>query len=174
MNVERLSRYIDTTWDHADATVYTQAYVDVSTLAQAQLKQLGINIKDQVAPYAQYISTTYQGQYEGMGHSPRAIAYWLDYITERFTMKPKRGRINLSYVNDPTLEGLMDKQRGQFKQEERLQTVKQIEELVAEEQYEIYFSTDTRTYFWDSDIENYRPTAWFPYTHVMKTWRSKA
>ena len=55
-----------------------------------------------------------------------------------------------------------------------LQTVKQIEELVAEEQYEIYFSTDTRTYFWDKDIENYRPTAWFPYTHLMKTWRGKA
>jgi hypothetical protein len=47
----------------------------------------------------------------------------------------------------------------------------QIEEHVAEEQYEIYFSTDTRTYFWDEKIENYRPTAWFPYTHVMKTWR---
>jgi peptide/nickel transport system substrate-binding protein len=165
---------IDTTWDHADAAIYTQAYVDTATLAQGHLKEIGINVKDQVAPYAQYISTTYQGQYEGMGHSPRAVAYWLDYITERFTMKPKRGRINLSYVNDPKLEDLMDKQRAQFKMEERLQTVKQIEELVAEEQYEIYFSTDTRSYFWDSDIQNYRPTAWFPYTHVMKAWRDKA
>ncbi len=162
---------IDTTWDHADAQIYTQAYVDTSTLAQADLKQIGLNIEDRTAPYPQYISTTYQGQYEGMGHSPRAVAYWLDYITERFTMKPQRGRINLSYVNDPALETLMDKQRGQFVEEERLQTVAQIEEHVAEEQYEIYFSTDTRTYFWDEKIENYRPTAWFPYTHVMKTWR---
>jgi len=165
---------IDTTWDHADAAIYTQAYVDVATLSQAQLKEIGINIKDQVAPYAQYISTTYQGQYEGMGHSPRAIPYWLDFVTERFTMKPQRGRINLSYVNDPKLEALLDKQRGQYKLEERLQTVKQIEELVAEEQYEIFFSTDTRTYFWDKDIMNYRPTAWFPYTHLMKAWRDKA
>ncbi len=86
-------------------------------------------------------------------------------------MKPQRGRINLSYVKDDALEVLMDKQRGQFKLEERLQTVKQIEEHVAEEQYEIYYSTDTRTYFWDPNIENYRPTAWFPYTHLMKTWR---
>ncbi|MEX0781053.1 MAG: ABC transporter substrate-binding protein [Dehalococcoidia bacterium] len=162
---------IDTTWDHADAAIYTQAYVDTSTLAQADLKEIGINIEDRSAPYPQYISTTYQGQYEGMGHSPRAVAYWLDYITERFTMKPARGRINLSYVNDPALETLMDKQRGQFNAEERLVTIKQIEEHVAEEQYEIYFSTDTRTYFWDEKIENYRPTAWFPYTHVMKTWR---
>lgn len=165
---------IDTTWDRADAAVYTQAYVDTATLAQAQLSQIGINIKDQQAPYSQYVSTTYQGQYEGMGHSPRAVAYWLDYVTERFTMKPKRGRINLSYVNDPKLEDLMDKQRGQFNQQERIQTIKQIEELVAEEQYEIYFSTDTRTYFWDPNIANYRPTAWFPYTHLMKAWRDTA
>ena len=165
---------ISTTWDHADAAVYTQAYVDTATLIQGQLKDVGINIKDQQAPYAQYISTTYQGQYEGMGHSPRAVAYWLDYVTERFTQKPKRGRINLSYVNDPKLEDLMDKQRGQFNQQERFQTIKQIEDLVAEEQYEIYFSTDTRTFFWDNDIQNYRPTAWFPYTHIMKTWRDKA
>lgn len=162
---------IETTWSHADVTAYGQEYLDTATLVQAQLKEIGINITDNTQPYANYISTTYQGNYEGMGHSPRAIAYWLDYVTERFTMKPKRGRINLSYVTDPKLEELMDKQRGQFKMEERLQTVKQIEELVAEEQYEIYFSTDTRTYFWDSNIENYRPTAWFPYTHVMKTWR---
>jgi peptide/nickel transport system substrate-binding protein len=165
---------IETTWDHADAVIYTQAYVDTATLAQSQLKEIGINIKDQSAPYAQYISTTYQGQYEGMGHSPRAVPYWLDFVTERFTMKPARGRINLSYVNDTNLEALLDKQRAQFKLEERLQTVKQIEELVAEEQYEIFFSTDTRTYFWDKPIQNYRPTAWFPYTHLMKTWRDKA
>ena len=65
----------------------------------------------------------------------------------------------------------MDKQRGQFDFEERIETIRQIEEHVAEEQYEIFFSTDTRTYFWDAPIRNYRPTAWFPYTHVMKTWR---
>jgi ABC-type transport system substrate-binding protein len=166
---------IDTTWSHADVTAYGQAYLDTATLTQAQLKDIGFNIKDNNQPYTtQYLTTTYQGNYDGMGHSPRAIAYWLDYITERFTMKPKRGRINLSWVTDPDLETLMDKQRSQFKMEERLVTIKQIEEHVAEEQYEIYFSTDTRTYFWNNDIQNYRPTVWFPYTHIMKTWRDKA
>lgn len=165
---------ISTTWSHADVTAYGQEYLDTATLAQAQLKAIGINITDNTQPYANYISTTYQGNYEGMGHSPRAVAYWLDFVTERFTQKPKRGRINLSYVTDSKLEDLMDKQRAQFKLEERLQTVKQIEEHVAEEQYEIYFSTDTRTYFWNPDIQNYRPTAWFPYTHLMKSWRDKA
>ncbi len=165
---------IDAQWSHADVTAYGQEYLDTATLVQNQLKQIGINLTDNTQPYAQYISTTYQGNYEGVGHSPRAVAYWLDYVTERFTMKPKRGRINLSYVNDPALEVLMDKQRAQFNMTERLQTVKQIEELVAEQQYEIYFRTDTRTYFWNPDIQNYRPTVWFPYTHIMKAWRDSA
>jgi peptide/nickel transport system substrate-binding protein len=166
---------IETTWDRADAAVYTQAYVDTATLAQAQLRQIGINITDQQAPYAQYISTTYQGQYEGMGHSPRAVFYFLDYLSERLSFKDgKRARINLSYVNNPALEALLDKQRSDFNIETRLQTIKEIESLCAEEQYEIYFSTDTRTYFWDPDIRNHRPTAWFPYTHMMKAWRKRA
>ena len=166
---------IDTTWSHADITAYGQEYLDVATLSQNQLKQIGINITDNTQAYATaYLPTTYQGNYEGMGHSPRAISSFLDFVTEQFTMKPKRGRINLSYVNDPKLEDLMDKQRGQLKLEERLQTVKQIEELVAEEQYQIYFNTDTRTYFWNPDLQNFRPTVWFPYTHLMKAWRDKA
>jgi ABC-type transport system substrate-binding protein len=167
---------INTTWDHADAAVYTQAYVDTSTLAQAQLKEIGITIEDRQAPYAQYISTTYQGQYEGLGHSPRAVPYWMDYLTERLYWDTAKGpagraRINLSYVQNPQLNQLLDKQRGQFDVNERKATIKEIESICAEEQYEIYFSTDTRTYFWDPKVTNYRPTSWFPYTHLMKTWK---
>lgn len=167
---------INTTWDHADAAVYTQAYVDTATLAQAQLKEIGLNIQDRQAPYAQYISTTYQGQYEGMGHSPRAVPYWIDYLTERLYWDTARGpagraRINLSYVQNPQLNQLLDKQRGQFNVNERKATIREIETICAEEQYEIYFSTDTRTYFWDPKVTNYRPTAFFPYTHLMKTWK---
>ncbi len=163
---------IDTTWDHADASVYTQAYTDVSTLTIAQFKEIGVSVKDQQAPYAQYISTTYQGQYEGMGHSPRAIPVYLDYLSERYSFAGgQRARINLSYVNDPALEALLTKQRGQFNQTERLQTIKDIESMTAEQQWEIYFSTDTRTFFWDQSVQNYRPHAWFPYSHFMWVWK---
>ncbi len=60
---------IETTWTHADAAVYTQAYVDTSTLAQAQLKEIGFTIQDKIQPYPQYISTTYQGHTGSMGVS---------------------------------------------------------------------------------------------------------
>ncbi len=161
-------------WNHADASVYTQAYVDTASLTQAGWKKdLGANITDKQQPYSQYISTTYQGNYEGVGHSPRAVPYYLDHLYEQFFMGPNntRARINLSYVNDATLNDLLQKQRGQFDLNERKGTFKQIEDLLADQQYQIYWSTDTRTYFWNPDIENYRPTAFFPYTHLMKTWR---
>lgn len=162
-------------WWHADAAVYTQAYVDTATLTQAQWKEIGVNVIDRQQPYAQYISTTYQGQYEGVGHSPRAVPYYMDYLTERLYMEPggKRARINLSYVNNTQLNSLLDKQRAEFDINERKKLIREIETICAEEQYEIYFSTDTRSYFWDPAIENYRPTAWFPYTHVMKAWRER-
>ncbi|HLZ71881.1 MAG TPA: ABC transporter substrate-binding protein [Dehalococcoidia bacterium] len=161
-------------WNHADASVYTQAYVDTSSLTQAQWKKdLGITVNDKQQPYSQYISTTYQGNYEGVGHSPRAVPYFLDHLYEQFFMSAdgKRARINLSYVNDQTLNDLLQKQRGQFDLNERKKTFTQIEDLLADQQYQIYWSTDTRTYFWNPDIENYRPTAFFPYTHLMKTWK---
>jgi peptide/nickel transport system substrate-binding protein len=161
-------------WHHADAAVYTQAYVDISTLTQAQWKEVGINVTDRQAPYAQYISTTYQGQYEGIGHSPRAAPYYIDTLSDRFFWGPTgRARINLSYINNPQLNQLLDRQRGQYNENERKATIKQIEDLLSEEQYEIYYSTDTRTYFWDPTVINYRPTAFFPYTHLMKSWRDR-
>jgi ABC-type transport system substrate-binding protein len=141
-------------WSHADAAIYTQAYVDTATLTQSQWKDIGVTVKDVQQPYAQYISTTYQGDYQGVGHSPRAVPYWIDYLTERLTMKPKRGRINLSYVSNPALDDLLDKQRAEFDVNARKKLITQIEDICAEEQYEIYFSTDTRTYFWNPDIQN--------------------
>ena len=69
---------------------------------------------------------------------------------------------------------MLDKQRGQFDLKERLVTLHEVEALIAEEQYEVYFSTDTRTYFWNADIQNYRPTTFFPQTHLMKAWRDSA
>jgi peptide/nickel transport system substrate-binding protein len=42
---------LDFTWSHADAAVYTQAYVDTSTLTQAQWKDIGVTVKDNQQPY---------------------------------------------------------------------------------------------------------------------------
>ncbi len=161
-------------WSHADASVYTQAYVDTASLTQAGWKKdLGVTVNDIQQPYSQYISTTYQGNYEGAGHSPRAIPYWLDFVTDAYYWggSTGRARINLSYINDPQLNALIDKQRGQFDLNERKKTLSQIEDIMAAQQYQIFWSTDTRTYFWAPDVQNYRPTAWFPYTHLMKAWR---
>jgi ABC-type transport system substrate-binding protein len=90
---------------------------------------------------------------------------------EQFYWGPQgRARINLSYVNDPQLNQLLDKQRAQFTLDERKKTFTEIEALLAEQQYQIYWSTDTRTSFWDPAVQNYRPTAFNIYTPTMKAW----
>jgi hypothetical protein len=47
-----------------------------------------------------------------------------------------------------------------------------IESLIAEQQWQIYYSTDTRTYFWDPNLENVNPSSFFPYRYVMR-WSFK-
>ena len=162
------------TWDHADASVYTQAYVDSATLTAAQWREVGVNARLNQLPYAQYLTNVYvQAQYEGVASAPRAAPYYVDQmLTDFYYWGPTgRARINQSYVNDPQLNQMLDRQRGQFNENERKATVRQIEEYLAEQQYMIYGSTDTRTYFWDPSITNYRPSPLFPQTHYMKMWQ---
>ena len=163
---------LETTWSHADAAPYTQAYVDTATLTQAQWRDIGVTVKDNQQPYATYISTTYAGNYEGIGHSPRAVPTYQDTLSDRFYWDKATGRarINLSYVNDPDLNALLDKQRGQYDVNERKQTLKAIESLIAENQWEIYFSTDTRTFFWDPSLQDVKPSSFFPYRYIMRWW----
>ncbi len=162
-------------WSHADPAPYTQVYVDYATLTQAQWKDIGVTIQDNQQPYATYISTTYAGNYEGMGHSPRAVPTYQDGLSDRFYWDAGKGRarINLSYVNDPRLNALLDKQRGQYNLDERKKTMTDIEALIAEEQWEIYYSTDTRTYFWDPFVQDVAPSSFFPYQPVMRWWFNK-
>jgi ABC-type transport system substrate-binding protein len=160
-------------WTHADGTAYGQTYLDEATLTQAQWKEIGVTANDKQIPYAQFISTAYQGNFEGISHNSRAISYFMDYLSEwLFTSSSgQRGRLNLSWVNNPQLNQLLDKQRGQLNVSERKATIKEIEALVAEEQYYIPFSTITRTIFWDANIENFRPKTHFAGVYPLKSWR---
>ena len=74
-------------------------------------------------------------------------------------------------MNNPQLNQLLDKQRAQFDINERKTTIREIESICAEEQYGIYFSTDTHTCLWNHDIQHYRPSRFFPYAHVMRKTR---
>jgi len=162
---------IEANWSHADAAVYTQVYVDTATLTQAQWKDIGVKINDVQQPYPTYISTTYAGNYEGFGHSPRAVPYYQDTLSDQFYWDSAKGRarINLSYVNDPILNDLLDKQRAEFDIPARQKIISDIEALIAEQQYQIYWSTDTRTFFWNPALANISASSFFPYRY-MQWW----
>jgi peptide/nickel transport system substrate-binding protein len=129
---------IDTMMSHYDATVIGQPFIDTATLLQAQWRAAGIaNVKDNTQPYAQYSSTTAVGNYEGMG-----MVTGLQFPVMGITMKnyfwsPPEGvrppTPNQGRINDPQLSALLDKQLIQFNTEERRQTFKALEELMAEQ-----------------------------------------
>ena len=48
-------------------------------------------------------------------------------------------------------------------------SISDIEALLAEQQYTIYYSTDTRTFFWRPALANISTSAFFPY-HYMHWW----
>ena len=61
---------------------------------------------------------------------------------------------NNGHVNDTKLSALVDKQLTQLKLEERKQTFKQMEELMAEEQYRIILSTYGNHWFADPTVND--------------------
>ncbi|MHB8576259.1 MAG: ABC transporter substrate-binding protein [Dehalococcoidia bacterium] len=162
----------DSMWSHADVTAYGQEYLDEAAITIQNWKDIGINVKDNSQPYATYISTTYAGKYDGIGHSPRAVPVYPDGISDRFYWSGTTGRarINLSYVNDPILNALLDKEQATFALADRKKVFTDIETLIAEQQYEIYYSTDSRTYFWNPQVQDAQPSSFFPYSYLMRWW----
>ena len=63
---------------------------------------------------------------------------------------------NQSKVADAQLGALAVKQVGQLNLQERLQTYRQMEPIIAEEQYYIMFNTTTQSWAWDPSLRNIR------------------
>jgi len=151
---------LEATWTHWDAT-HGQTFVDTATLAIAQWREAGVaNVKQNVVTFAQFGSTAQLGNYEGMGHiTPGNFKSPIPCTQSRNTYwSPPEGvkapSQNNGHVNDPRLSQLLEKQIGQFDREERKATFREIEELMADEQYRIILSTYTQTWFADPSVKN--------------------
>jgi ABC-type transport system substrate-binding protein len=154
-----IDKPIETTWTHWDASVNGQATVDMAVLIQAKYRELGIaNIKDNTVTSAQYMSTVTIGNFDGMAHGPNQQNVVLGTYVRNVYWSPPDGvkapTVNNGHVNDPRLSQLLVKQIGQFDREERKGTFREIEEIMAEEQYRIILSTYTQTWFADPAVKN--------------------
>ena len=109
-----------------------------------------------------------------VGQVGRHLATVQSFVAEHAQVAQPGELVAMTTLQPGTpFNALLDKQRGQFDIAERKKTVTEIETICAEEQYEIYWSTDTRSYFWDADIENYRPTSFYPFVNPVRAWREK-
>lgn len=174
---------LEFTFSHGDPAALGQAIADTATLAQSQWRQNGVaNIKDNTLTGAVWFSTTLVGNYEGMGIASGLQFNVLGTQLKNYLWAPPDGikaapTRNLSYINNSALSALMDKQLTQLNHDERKQTFRGAEDILADEMYWIPFSTGTRTYFTDPSVKNNIVPlyAYSGSTHYLKyQWFDKA
>ena len=150
---------------HFNASVLGQKHVDQINLIEGQWRQAGIfDAKDVELSYAQAGNTIAVGNYDAIHWYPNTVATNPDIgITLRNQLYwPPEGikgppTQNTSYINDPQLSALAEKQLGQFDKQERIQTFRQMEDILAEQQYRIACITNTSTWFGDPSVRNMQP-----------------
>ena len=149
---------------HWNASVVGQKFVDAITLIEAQWRGLGIaDVKDVELTFGQSASTISIGNYEGMQWNSNTVATLPNLgitLKNQFSWSPegiKAPTLNLSYVNDPQLSALAEKQLGQFDKQERIQTFRAMEDILAEEQYRIVGVANSDNWFGDPSVRNMQP-----------------
>ena len=160
-----------------DATATGQHVTDSATLTQAHWRQAGLaNVTDYAQTQGQWATTMAQGRWDGAYLFQNAVFTDPGSNWYRGLYSPPGGvtppTSNWGYVNDPKLNAALEKQLQQFNLEERKQTIRQIEDIVAEEQYIIFLSTYSFNYFADPSVKNI-VVPYFRYTgsaHYVKYW----
>jgi glutathione transport system substrate-binding protein len=152
---------IVTDFVHWEASHIGQGLVDAATLIQSNWKALGIaDVRDVSVTFAQSTTTYAIGNYNGMVLAPNGtpINPAIGIALRSVFFAPPEGvkvpTLNIGHVNDPTLNALLDKQLGQLNREERRQTFKETEDVLAEEQYRLGLSTYFYNYYGDPSVKN--------------------
>jgi len=147
---------------HWDPTVIGQAYVDQAVLIQTQWRNnLGIEVEDVSQQFAQLYGGAVAGNYEGTYFFPGGggvISPAPGIAFRNGVWSPPEGitapTANSGYINDPELSAAADKQATQLDLNERKQTFKVMEEIMAKKMYRITTSTFTTTYFADEKLQD--------------------
>ncbi|HWO72797.1 MAG TPA: ABC transporter substrate-binding protein [Dehalococcoidia bacterium] len=165
---------------HWNPTVIGQKYVDQIVLIMTHWRNAGIaDYKSVEMTHAQFSSGPLLGNYETMTWHPNVTAIQAKIgLTVRNTLSwapgvPKQApTLNRSYIDDPQLTELVQKQMGQFNVEERKATFRQIEDLLAKKQYMIVGVTHSTNWFADPSLKNTQPAIemYNGGTNYMKYW----
>lgn len=155
---------------------YGQLYMNSAERAISDFSEVGIKISPVTVQYNEWIGSLYRPpfNYEGILWGPTRyygdidpfIWYWLN-------PDPKEGISNQSQVNDESLVPLLEKQRTQLNEEERLQTIGEIQKIVADQQYYVGRTTGIAFTFWASWLEGWAAYLGYDLPQVETAWDSR-
>ena len=151
-----------TQMSHWDPSVIGQAYVDQAVLIQTHWRNnLGIEVEDISQPFAQLFSGAVAGNYDGTYFFPGGggvISPAPGIAFRNGVWSPPEGvtapTTNSGHINDAELSAAADKQSTQLDLEERKQTFRTMEEIMANKMYRLTTSTFTTTYFADEALQD--------------------
>jgi ABC-type transport system substrate-binding protein len=164
---------------HWNATVIGPKWVEQMTLMKSGWKNLGIADAESIEmTHPQIASGAWIGNYDDMTWFPNVvggqaqIGMWLTMQLSWAGQPHQPPTVNRSYVDNSTLNDLLTKQMGQFVKEERVATFRQIEDILADQQYAIINHTWTNNYFGDPTLKNAQPgqEAYQGALNYMKYW----
>ena len=149
---------------HWNATVVGQKFVDNIILIEAMWRNAGLaEVKDTELTFGQAAGTISIGNYPDTNWATNTVGYnpspdLGSHLRNSF-LWPAEGikgppTLNVGYVNNPQLNVLLERQIGQFNKDERHQTLQQIEDVLAEEQYRIEGVTTSYNFFGDPSVKN--------------------
>ena len=149
---------------HWNATVIGPKWVEQMTLMKTGWKNLGIiDAVSTELTHAQIAAGAFVGNYDDMTWFPNVvggqaqIGMWLTMELSWAGQPHQPPTVNRSWVDNPTLDALLTKQMGQFTKEDRISTFRQIEDIVADQQYAVTPITWTNNWFADPTLKNAQP-----------------
>jgi ABC-type transport system substrate-binding protein len=165
---------------HWNPTVIGPKYVDQIVLIMTHWRNAGIaDFQSVEMTHAQFSSTGLIGNYETMTWHPNVTAIQAKLglsVRNNLSWAPgaphQPPTLNRGYIDDPKLTAAVQKQLEQFDYNERQATFREIEDIMASEQYAIVGVTHSTNWFADEKMKNTQPAIemYNGGTNYMKYW----
>jgi ABC-type transport system substrate-binding protein len=146
---------------HWNSTVIGQKFVDEITLLATQWRNNGIADAEQLEETFGQFSPRFVGTYDAVQWGPNVTSTLPNLglaIKDKYWSPPTGPKaaptLNLGYVNNPTINSLVEKQLAEFDRRARLAIFKQLEEVLSEEMVHASGVTGTLTYITDPSVKN--------------------
>ena len=142
----------------ATTTGYGVSHVEQAELINDFLNKVGIRTKMKLIEYAAYQSTYSLGKYEEGLYFGLSSAH--PEVDGFFYNEFKPGQVkNWSYVKDPKVDEMVEKQRRAVDVKERKKIIDELTKYVWDQMYYVYTPFGAEACVWSPKLKNFRPKA---------------